>query len=94
MRADGFQQAFNFAFVGSKAEKAFLGNLASLKAAGLTNSDKEIRIINPLNEEMDVMRSSLSFGLFKNLNTNFHYGNMQGRLFEIGSTFAVKEDGS
>jgi phenylalanyl-tRNA synthetase, beta subunit, non-spirochete bacterial len=94
MRADGFQQAFNFAFVGSKAEKAFLGNLASLKAAGLTNSDKEIRIINPLNEEMDVMRSSLSFGLFKNLNTNFHYGNMQGRLFEIGSTFAVKEDGT
>ncbi|MNS75828.1 Phenylalanine--tRNA ligase beta subunit [compost metagenome] len=94
MRGEGFQQAFNFAFVGSKAEKAFLGSLANLKAAGLTGSEKEIRIINPLNEEMDVMRSSLSFGLFKNLNTNFHYGNMQGRLYEIGSTFAVKDDGT
>ncbi|WP_374028829.1 phenylalanine--tRNA ligase subunit beta [Bdellovibrio bacteriovorus] len=93
MRAEGFQQAFNFAFVGSKAEKAFLGPYETLKAAGLTSSEKEIRIMNPLNEEMDVMRSSLSFGLFKNLNTNFHYGNMQGRLYEIGNTFFVKEDG-
>ncbi|MGZ3773404.1 MAG: phenylalanine--tRNA ligase subunit beta [Pseudobdellovibrionaceae bacterium] len=94
MRAEGFQQAFNFAFVGSKAEKSFLGSLEPLKLAGLTSSENEIRIMNPLNEEMDVMRSTLSFGLFKNLNTNFHYGNMQGRLFEIGSTFSVKEDGS
>ncbi|MGZ3768488.1 MAG: phenylalanine--tRNA ligase subunit beta [Bdellovibrio sp.] len=94
MRAEGFQQAFNFAFVGSKAEKSFLGSLAPLKSAGLASSEKEIRIMNPLNEEMDVMRSTLSFGLFKNLNTNFHYGNMQGRLFEIGSTFCIKEDGS
>lgn len=93
VRAEGYQQAFNFAFVGSKAEKSFLGSIDTLKAAGLAGSEKEIRIMNPLNEEMDVMRTSLSFGLFRNLNTNFHYGNMQGRLFEIGSTFFVKEDG-
>jgi phenylalanyl-tRNA synthetase beta chain len=94
VRADGFQQAFNFAFVGSKSEKPFLGDIAALKAAGLAATAKEIRIMNPLNEEMDVMRSSLSFGLFRNLSTNFHYGNMQGRLFEIGSTFFTGEDGS
>lgn len=94
MRAEGFQQAFNFAFVGSKGEKAFLGPAAALKSSGLSCSEKEIRLMNPLNEEMDVMRSTLSYGLFKNLNHNFHAGNQQGRLFEIGSTFAVKEDGS
>lgn len=94
MRAEGFQQAFNFAFVGAKGEKSFLGSHGTLKAAGLASSEKEIRLMNPLNEEMDVMRSSLSYGLFKNLNHNFHAGNMLGRLFEIGSTFAVKEDGS
>ncbi|WP_413561207.1 phenylalanine--tRNA ligase subunit beta [Bdellovibrio sp. HCB209] len=94
VRADGFQQAFNFAFVGSKAEKAFLGDVSTLKAAGLNATAKEIRIMNPLNEEMDVMRSSLSFGLFRNLSTNFHYGNMMGRLFEIGSTFFTGDDGS
>ncbi|KHD89976.1 MAG: phenylalanyl-tRNA synthetase subunit beta [Bdellovibrio sp. ArHS] len=94
MRAEGFQQAVNFAFVGSKGEKAFLGPIEALKAAGLSVSGKEIRIMNPLNEEMDVMRTSLSFGLFKNLNTNFHAGNMQGRLFEIGSSFFMKDDGT
>jgi phenylalanyl-tRNA synthetase beta chain len=94
IRAEGYQQAVNFAFVASKAEKAFLGPIETLKAAGLTGSEKEIRIMNPLNEDMDVMRTALSFGLFKNLNSNFHSGNMQGRLFEIGSTFCVKEDGS
>lgn len=94
VRAEGFQQAFNFAFVGSKAEKTFLGNLESLKAAGLSASEKEIRLLNPLNEEMDVMRTGLSFGLFKNLNNNFHSGNMVGRLFEIGNTFAVAGDGA
>lgn len=91
---EGYQQAFNFAFVGSKGEKAFLGELAALKSSGLASSEKEIRIMNPLNEEMDVMRSSLSYGLFKNLNNNFHSGNMMGRLFEVGSTFFVKEDGT
>jgi phenylalanyl-tRNA synthetase beta chain len=94
IRAEGYQQAVNFAFVSSKSEKAFLGPIETLKAAGLTGSEKEIRIMNPLNEDMDVMRTALSFGLFKNLNSNFHSGNMQGRLFEIGSTFCVKEDGS
>lgn len=93
-RTEGYQQAFNFAFVGSKAEKAFLGPIENLKAAGLAGSEKEIRIMNPLNEEMDVMRTALSFGLFKNLNHNFHAGNMFGRLFEIGNTFCVKDDGS
>lgn len=94
MRAEGYQQAFNFAFVGSKAEKQFLGDTTALKASGLQSSTKEIRLLNPLNEEMDVMRSSLGYGLFKNLNHNFHAGNMQGRLFEIGTTFFVKEDGT
>ncbi|MNJ98595.1 Phenylalanine--tRNA ligase beta subunit [compost metagenome] len=94
MRAEGFQQAVNFAFTGSKAEKAFLGSKETLKAAGLASSDKEIRVVNPLNEDTDVMRSSLSFGLFRNLNSNFHAGNMNGRLFEMGQSFAVKEDGS
>lgn len=93
LRAEGYQQAVNFSFVGSKAEKSFLGSMETLKAAGLTASEKEIRLMNPLSEETDVMRSTLSFGLFKNLNTNFHAGNMQGCLFEIGNTFATKEDG-
>lgn len=94
MRTEGYQQAVNFAFVGAKSQRAFIGSLEPLRAAGLAVTEKEIRIMNPLNEEMDVMRSVLSYGLFRNLNNNFHSGNMQGRLFELGSAFHVKEDGS
>lgn len=94
LRAEGFQQAVNFAFVSSKSERAFLGPIAKVTGSGLQISEKEIHIMNPLNEDLDVMRSSLSWGLFKNLNTNFHAGNMQGRLFEIGNTFYLKDDGA
>ena len=37
---------------------------------------------------MNVMRSCLSYGLFKNCLHNFHQGNELGRLFEIGKTFS------
>lgn len=93
MRGEGFQQAFNFAFVGSKAETQFLGAKSKLAAQGLEISELPIKIMNPLNEEMDVMRSTLSYSLFKNMVANFHYGNHFGRLFETGSTFALKSDG-
>ncbi|MFP5520102.1 MAG: phenylalanine--tRNA ligase subunit beta [Bdellovibrionia bacterium] len=91
IRAEGYQQAFNFAFVGSQKEKAFIGAYKNLKAQGLECSEESIKILNPLNEEMDVMRSSLSFGLFRNMVANFHYGNHFGRLFEVGSTFEKGE---
>lgn len=93
MRGEGFHQAVNFAFVGSKAEKKFLGDFAKLRATGIAATDKEIRLLNPLNEEMDVMRSSLSFGLFKNLHSNFHSGNHAGKIFEMGSAFSCGDEG-
>jgi phenylalanyl-tRNA synthetase beta chain len=94
LRAQGFAQAFNFAFVGGVAETKFLQSTEALNAVGLQASREKIKIMNPLNEEMDVMRSSLSFGLFKNVNGNFHYGNQTGRLFEIGLTFSKGADGA
>lgn len=93
LRSEGFQQAFNYAFVGSKGEGEFLGSIESLKAAGLQMATEKIRVMNPLNEEMDVMRSGLSYGLYKNLHVNFHAGNMQGRLFEIGPAFVKTAEG-
>ncbi len=94
LRSEGYQQAVNFAFAGTKAEKEFLGAKDALRAAGLNLSEQAIAVMNPLNEEMNVMRSTLSLGLFKNLNSNFHAGNMHGRLFEIGGAFSKKEDGA
>ena len=87
IRGEGFSQAFNFAFVGSAKEVQFLGDVKALNAVGLKASAEKIKIMNPLNEEMDVMRSSLSFGLFRNMVNNFHSGNHFGKLFETGKTF-------
>lgn len=87
LRAQGFSQAFNYAFVGGKTQKKFLGGVEALTAAGFTVSEEDIKVMNPLNDEMDTMRSTLAVGLFKNLNGNFHQGNHFGRLYEIGPCF-------
>jgi len=87
MRGQGFSQAFNYAFVGSQTQKKFLGGVESLKAAGFSVSEQDIKVMNPLNEEMDTMRNSLATGLFKNLTSNFNQGNQIGRLYEVGQCF-------
>jgi len=87
-----YHQAFNYAFVSEKQERGFLGAFEKLQSAGLRVTEEPIRLLNPLNEDLNVMRSTLSFGLSKNLLTNVHYGNKSGRLFEIGACFS-KDNG-
>ncbi len=86
-------QVFNYAFVSDKQEKTFLGPLNRLREAGLSASQESIRLLNPLNEDLNVMRSTLLFGLSQNLRTNFHYGNKFGKIFEIGPVFSKTSDG-
>lgn len=94
VRASGFHQAFNFSFTSSKGQKQFLQGLRGLTSAGLNASEKEITLKNPLSEELNVMRTCLSYGLYKNCVQNFHQSNEAGRLFETGSTFWMKPDQS
>ena len=94
IRASGFHQAFNFSFTSSKGQKSFLKGIRGLLAAGLAASDEEINLKNPLSDELNTMRSTLSYGLYKNLLQNFHHANEKGRLFEMGSTFWLKADKS
>lgn len=84
----GFSQALNFAFCSRSKEKSFLGNENSLKALGLSITSEPVALLNPLNEELNVMRSSLSYGLYVNSLYNYRYGQEQGFLFETGSCFS------
>ncbi len=87
LRACGFSQALHLALVGSKAQNQFVKNFKNMELAGLRTSEWPVKVLNPLNEEQDSMRQTLSYGLFKNLNHNFHQGSEVGRLFEIGKVF-------
>lgn len=87
LRAQGYSQAMHLALTGTRSQLHFLKNLNSLREAGLAISEMPIKILNPLNEEQDSLRMSLSFGMWQNIVRNFHQGNQFGRLFEIGKTF-------
>ncbi len=89
----GFNQATNFAFCSKQGEGSFLGDITRLKALGLSVSQDRIQLRNPLNEDLDVMRSSLSWGLWQNLLHNYRHGQDQGSLFEHGKTFFKGPDG-
>lgn len=92
-RAQGYSQALHSALSGSKAQLAFVKDPKTLDACGLKTSDQAAKVLNPLNEEQDSMRMTLSHGLFRNLVHNFHQGNHYGRLFETGKVFQKTADG-
>lgn len=87
LRAQGFSGAFNYAFVSQKEETEFLGQIDLLKKTGLQADQDSIFLKNPLSEELNAMRRSLSFGLAQNLVANIHSGNAVGKLFETGVSF-------
>lgn len=90
LQGQGYLQAINFSFVSSKSQKTFLGDISAIESAGLVTSIDPICLMNPLNEESDAMRTTLIYGMTKNMVTNFHYGNEVGRLFELGSVFSME----
>lgn len=84
----GFDEAFNYSFVSQKQEDHFFGDLEKLNDLGLRASSQRVKLKNPLNEELDVMRSTITLGLVRNAINNLKYGNNRGALFEIGKTFS------
>ncbi len=93
LRAQGFSEAVHSVFSGSKSQNGFLQSFEVLSQLGLKTSETPVKVLNPLNEEQDSLRQTLSFGLFNNLKNNYHLGNSTGRLFEIGKVFALSSSG-
>ncbi len=48
---------------------------------------KAIRIINPISEELSLMRTTLAASMINAIVRNQKKGNLEGRLFEIGNVF-------
>lgn len=93
LRAQGFSQASNYAFVGEKGEKAFLQNESLLTRAGFDLPLTSVRLVNPLSEDWNVMRRTLTYGLYRNVVHNFHQGQESGMLFEVGPCFGQEKPG-
>lgn len=89
----GMIQAVNHGFVASTVQEKLLGDGEALKASGLNTEVNTVFVKNPLNENVNVMRSSLSVGLLANLEHNIRYGASSGQLFEVGKVFAKSVDG-
>ena len=71
----GFQEVINYSFVNKK----------SLKELGI--SEELIELKNPLNENLEVMRTSLFPGLLKTLKSNLNRGENFMKIFEEGKVF-------
>ena len=82
-----FTEALNYNFENKLKASSLLGDLDKLKAYGITANPEPVQILNPLNEDFSVMRTSLLPGLMKNVEHNFRYGRHKGQLFEIGYAF-------
>jgi phenylalanyl-tRNA synthetase beta chain len=84
----GLHQCVNYAFVGSNQSRDLWSDKS--ETYGLKMSAQEIKLLNPISEDLSVMRQSLLPSLLKNLIFNHHRGNLYGRVFELAPTHGVE----
>lgn len=62
-----------------------------LKFAPDSDERKAIKILNPLSEELAVMRTTLAPSMVNTIVRNLRRGNMSGKLFEIAKIYEARE---
>ncbi|MGN0032736.1 MAG: phenylalanine--tRNA ligase subunit beta [Candidatus Limimorpha sp.] len=82
LAANGFNEIMN----NSLTKSAYTRELESF------NEEKNIKILNPLSSDLDVMRQSLMFGGLESIarNQNFKRSNM--KFFEFGNTYTFNKE--
>jgi len=77
----GYLEAITWSFTDSKVNQLFIEN------------NKEIKIINPISTDLNVLRSSIFSNLIIHLNKNLGRGFKDLSIFEIGPTFSGIQPG-
>ena len=77
----GYLEAITWSFTDSKINQLFIEN------------KKEIKIVNPISSDLDVLRSSIFSNLMIYLNKNLARGFKDLSIFEIGPTFSGPQPG-
>ncbi len=81
--AGGAYEGIHYSFF----SPAYFDMLRLTKDDSLRNA---IRIMNPINEELSLMRTTLAPQMIVAMQKNQKKGNLSGRIFEIGNTFIPK----
>ena len=77
----GYLEAITWSFTDSKINQLFIEN------------NKEIKIVNPISSDLNVLRSSVFSNLMICLNKNLGRGFKDLSIFEIGPTFSGEQPG-
>ena len=88
----GYQQTIHYAFTSEKWQEQVLGDISKLSQYGLRVVEKAIKLVNPLNEDIGIMRTSLAPGLIKTVAHNFNNSVHNGRIFELGFAHYVSDN--
>jgi len=93
---DRFENELRTILTGAGFDEMLGHGLADSRQASLLNPDTpQLRILNPVSEDLDIMRNSLVQTSLTVVNHNISYRNVNLRLFEIGKAyFPPDKDGN
>ena len=83
LRVQGFSEAYNYSFYSPK-------DFDLMKLPAEAKERNAVRILNPISEELSVMRTFLAPSMLMNAVRNIRRGNDEGRQFEIANTYFPK----
>lgn len=81
----GFYETISYSFVSPT-------DFSDFGICGGENGNKVVKILNPLSEEISVMRRSLIPSLVKIVANNLNRKNNEGRLFELAKVYTASDD--
>ena len=80
LRTQGFLEAYNYSFYSPK-------DFDLMKLSEDAEERNAVRILNPISEELSVMRTFLAPSMLANAVRNIRRGNDEGREFEVANTY-------
>ena len=80
LRVQGFSEAYNYSFYSPK-------DFELMKIPENDSLRNAVKILNPISEELSIMRTFLAPSMLQNAVRNIRRGNDEGRLFEVANVY-------
>lgn len=84
LKEEGFFEACNYSFYSPKAFNLF-------RLSEDAPERRAVKILNPIGEDLSVMRTFLAPSMLDNVVRNVRRGNTEGRLFELAKVYVANE---